>query len=57
MTSAVTDFKVINRILRRQCQKTEFDEKNPPPPAWYSLPSCCQKNGSAPYAAPQSDPA
>jgi hypothetical protein len=31
MTSIVTDFKSINRVLNRQEQKAEFEEKNPEP--------------------------
>lgn len=34
--SIVTDFKSIRQKLERQDQKTEFEAKNPPPPAWYS---------------------
>jgi hypothetical protein len=36
--SVVTDFKAIRRKLERQDQKAEFEDKNPPPPAWYSQP-------------------
>jgi hypothetical protein len=32
MTSIVSDFKSIRRILDRQEQKAEFEEKNPPIP-------------------------
>jgi hypothetical protein len=32
MTSIVSDFKSIKRILDRQEQKAEFEEKNPPIP-------------------------
>jgi hypothetical protein len=35
--SIVTDFKSINRILSRQEQKAEFEEKNPEP-AMYGWP-------------------
>jgi hypothetical protein len=32
MKSPVFDFKAINRVLNRQEQKAEFEEKNPPIP-------------------------
>lgn len=55
MTSAVTDFKVINRILRRQCQKAEFEAKNPKEePAAYLWPYGA---AAVPYVAPTADPA
>jgi hypothetical protein len=34
MTSAVFDFKSINKILNRQEQKAEFEAKNPPEIGW-----------------------
>lgn len=39
------DFKSIRRKLERQDQKAEFEDKNPPPPAWYSKPVVWTPNG------------
>jgi hypothetical protein len=40
MTSAVFDFKSINKILNRQEQKAEFEAKNPEPvPSMYAWPA------------------
>lgn len=55
--NAVTDFKSIKRIVDRQEQKAEFDAKNPPPPAWYSMSVCWPADADVPYVAPDSDPA
>jgi hypothetical protein len=39
MKSPVFDFKSIKRILDRQEQKAEFEEKNPPGPSMYGTTS------------------
>jgi hypothetical protein len=45
MTEAVYQFKSIKRILDRQEQKADFEEKNPPIPdtsmyGWWAAPQC-----------------
>jgi hypothetical protein len=35
---SVFDFKSIRSKVERMEQKTEYEAKNPPPPAWYSKP-------------------
>lgn len=51
--SIIHEFKAIRRKLERQDQKAEFEDRNPPPPAWYSKPTVwTPDSGYAPAGKP-----